>query len=101
MPLNRIFPSLLLAVSLGACTLARQSIGTVSASSTHRGTARSTAWPAPAGNLATCGTSGPTGDTPTPRAPADSLVRIKSKTLRQVLGTLCSFSIPVPKPITQ
>jgi hypothetical protein len=58
--------------------------------------AAATVWPAPGGNLNTCAPSGPTGDAPVPRGPADT-IRVRSKTVRKVFAALCSFSVPVAR----
>ena len=93
---QRLGTVLILTASVGACSVARQAAGVGFVGSTYRPVAASTAWPAPAGNLATCGASGPAGDTPTLRSPADT-IRMKSKTVRKVFYTLCSFTVPVSK----
>ena len=93
MALHRTLVLLVLG-SLAGCALVPRSGQITAINSSYRPQATSTAWPAPAGNLATCGTSGPTGDAPTPRPPADSGVRITSKTVRVALATLCSFNLP-------
>ena len=95
---QRFVPILLVAASLGGCSLAPKPGGVGLANATHRPVAAATAFPAPAGNPALCGSSGPTGDAPVPRGPADTVrVRVKSTKLTQVLSAFCSYPLPVPK----
>ena len=91
--------ALVLTVVLAGCATLRQTAGIKSPGAQYRPVAPSTVWPAPGGDLKTCAPSGPTGDAPVPRGPADT-IKVRSKTFRKVFSTLCSFSVPVPKTNT-
>jgi hypothetical protein len=75
--------------------MARQTIAARTGTQ-YQPVAAATVWPAPGGDLRTCAPAGPAGDKPVPRGPADT-VKVRNKTMRQVLSTLCSFSVPAPK----
>lgn len=81
---------------LAGCATLRQTAGIKAPGAQYRPVAPSTVWPAPGGDLRTCAPGAPTGDTPVPRGPSDT-VQIRNKAVRQVLSTLCSFSVPVPR----
>jgi len=89
---RRLVPALTLTLCLGACSLLRQNVAGPRLATSP--VAASTVWPAPGGNLTTCTPSGPGGDAPVPRGPADT-IKVRSKTARMVVATLCSFSVPV------
>ena len=91
----RRFLGIVSLVALTGCSTVRQAITTTTSTPYHP-VARATVWPAPGGDLRTCAPGTPTGDAPMPRGPADT-VQIRNKTVRQVLSTLCSFSVTVPK----
>jgi hypothetical protein len=76
--------------------MVRQTVGAKASVNQYRPVSAATVWPAPGGDLTTCAPSGPTGDAPVPRGPSDTVI-VRNKTFRQVLSTLCSFSVPVPK----
>ena len=76
--------------------MVRQTVGVKASVNQYRPVSAATVWPAPGGDLTTCAPSGPTGDAPVPRGPSDT-VQVRNKAVRQVLSTLCSFSVPVPK----
>ena len=82
---------------LGGCSLLRAGRASPQVSAGYRPVAKATVWPAPGGNVATCTPSGPGRDSPAPRAPSTDTLKVRNKTLRQVLATVCSFSVPAPK----
>lgn len=92
----RRLSALVLTIMLAGCSMVRQNMRAPTAVTQSQPVAAATVWPAPGGDLRTCAPAGPTGDAPVPRGPADT-VKVRNKTMRQVLATLCSFSVPAPK----
>jgi hypothetical protein len=91
---------LVVAALLGGCAVLRPGAARPQVSAGYRPVTKATVWPAPGGNAATCDPSGPGRDSPAPRTPTADTLKVRNKTLRQVLATMCSFSIPVPKTST-
>ena len=83
--------------AISGCAVVRPSVTGRTGVTARQPVAGSTVWPAPGGNLATCAPGTPGGDKPTPRTPFADTLRVRNKTLRTVVATLCSFSVPVPE----
>ena len=89
--------ALVLTAMLAGCSMLRTATGTPQVSAGYQPVAKGTVWPVVGGDPTSCATSGPGPDTPTPQTPAADSLKVRNKTVRRVVATLCSFTIPAPK----